>query len=183
MTSSKKERAKSVIICGVMVLYIVMLLFLMLFSFNGAVRVELRGINLVPFRSIIDFLPYLFSGLGSLPFVNLLGNVVMFMPLGFYAITLRKDKRILTNLLCVFLFSLSAEIIQYVFARGISDIDDILLNCLGGLLGIFIYKVLSLLLKNEAKVRTTIAFVSAIALPLILALLWGSARTYISYIS
>jgi len=176
--SSKKEHVKSGIIYSVMILYVIFLLFTMLFavadpiSGYSAIRANLRGVSLVPLRSIAQYI-----GVGSLRgavMVNLLGNVVMFAPLGFYATALRKDKRILTNLLCVFLFSLTAEIIQYVFARGISDIDDILLNCLGGLLGIFFFKILTLLIKNEAKARTAVAVLSAIAVLPMLVMFIGS---------
>jgi len=176
---SKKERAKSIVIFSVMLLYIIMLLSLMLFSFGGAIRSEQRGINIVPFRSIVLYLPYLFSSSHSL--TNLLGNIVMFTPLGVFSILLLQDKRVLPNLACTFLFSLAVEILQYIFARGISDIDDIILNCLGGLFGILIYKALLGVLKSEAKVRTAIAIASVIVLPLILRVFWGSVHTYISY--
>ena len=185
MMSSKKERVKTGMIYGVMILYLILLLFMMLFavadpiSGYSAIRANLRGVSIMPLHSIAQYLQA--DGGHGAVMVNLLGNVVMFAPLGFYATALRKDKRILWNLLWVFLFSLSAEIIQYVFARGISDIDDILLNCLGGLLGIFIYKALSLLVKNEAKVRTVIAVLSAIAALPVLVTLMGCVKVFYEY--
>jgi glycopeptide antibiotics resistance protein len=183
--SSKKERAKTGVIYGMMILYVIFLLFTMFFavadpiSGYAAVRENLRGVSLVPFRSIAMYLRM--GGIRGAVMINLLGNVVMFMPLGFYAAALRKDKRILTNLLCVFAFSLSAEIMQYIFARGISDIDDLLLNCLGGLLGIFICGMLSSLIKNEAKVRTVIAVLSAVAVLPILLTFAESAKVFFEY--
>ncbi len=35
------------------------------------------------------------------------------------------------------------ELIQYIFQIGLADIDDIILNIIGGILGFYIYKILS----------------------------------------
>lgn len=57
----------------------------------------------------------------------------------------------------VIIFSVIVEIIQYAFRVGVSDIDDVILNGLGGLIGILIYKGLLLILKDKRKVRHTVA--------------------------
>jgi glycopeptide antibiotics resistance protein len=93
---------------------------------------------------------------------NVFGNIVTFIPLGIYFTLFRKDKRLSANMLFVFLTSLSIEVIQFVFGLGASDIDDIILNCLGGLIGFLIYRVLALLLKSDEKVRTAVTLFSAI---------------------
>ena len=68
--------------------------------------------------------------------------------------------------------SLFIEIIQGVLGIGASDIDDIILNCLGGLVGVLGYKFLLFILRDEKKVRVAIIILSAIGLPVLLYLLF-----------
>ena len=55
----------------------------------------------------------------------------------------------------VALISLCVEIIQIVFAIGTADIDDIILNTIGGLLGILIFRIIYLIFKDKSKVAIT----------------------------
>jgi glycopeptide antibiotics resistance protein len=64
------------------------------------------------------------------------------------------------------------EVIQGLLGIGTADIDDIILNCLGGLIGILVYKFLLLILRDEKKVSTAITILSAIGLPVLLYLLF-----------
>jgi glycopeptide antibiotics resistance protein len=80
----------------------------------------------------------------------------------------KSDKRVITNLLFIFIVSLFVEITQGLLGIGASDIDDIILNCLGGLIGILGYKFLLFILRDEKKVHTAITILSAIGLPRIL---------------
>jgi len=105
-------------------------------------------------------------------FSNVVGNIVIFIPLGVYLSLLKKNKRVTTNLLFIFLVSLFVEVIQGLLGIGAADIDDIILNCLGGLIGILGYKFLLLILRDEKKVRTAITVLSAVGLPVILYLLF-----------
>jgi glycopeptide antibiotics resistance protein len=68
--------------------------------------------------------------------------------------------------------SLSIEIIQGILGIGASDIDDIILNCLGGLVGILVYKFLLVILPDEKKVRFVITTLSATGFPVLLYLLF-----------
>ncbi|MDD3271914.1 MAG: VanZ family protein [Syntrophomonadaceae bacterium] len=68
----------------------------------------------------------------------------------------------------VILISLLVEIIQYIFGLGVSDIDDVILNTFGGLVGILSYKVLTLIFKNDEKVRVIIVMLATIvAIPVV----------------
>lgn len=61
----------------------------------------------------------------------------MFIPLGIVALLFIKNK--LFNYLQVFLYtSLFIELIQFIFKRGIFDIDDIILNTIGGFIGVYL---------------------------------------------
>lgn len=53
---------------------------------------------------------------------------------------------------------------QFIFGIGTADIDDVILNCLGGLIGILIYRGLCALLKDEEKARTAIVLLGFIVI-------------------
>ncbi|MFC0216242.1 VanZ family protein, partial [Paenibacillus chartarius] len=120
-----------------------------------------------------DLLRQLDIQIKNFAFVNVVGNIVIFIPIGTYLSLFKNDKRVLTNLLLIFILSSFIEIIQGLFGIGASDIDDILLNCLGGLVGIFGYKLLLRILREEKIVRTAITILSAGGLPVVLYLLFA----------
>ena len=82
--------------------------------------------------------------------VNILGNVLAFAPFGFLLPLLDKKYRgfFHTTLLSLF-FSLSVEIIQMLLKVGIFDVDDLLLNTLGGILGYLIFVVVNLVYRRH----------------------------------
>jgi glycopeptide antibiotics resistance protein len=108
------------------------------------------------------------ANIKTFAFGNVVGNIVIFIPLGIYFPLFKNDKRVITNLLFIFIVSLFVEIIQGLLGIGVSDIDDIILNCFGGLIGILGYKFLLFILRDEKKVHTVITILSAIGLPCIL---------------
>ncbi|WP_204596977.1 VanZ family protein [Clostridium pascui] len=163
---NKRERIKTVILYGVFICYILLLikiLFLSRISHSGP-----RSINLIPFYSIMEYVSSSSANIKAFAFGNVVGNIVIFVPLGAYLLLFKNDKRAITNLLFIFIVSLFVEIIQGILGIGASDIDDIILNCLGGLSGILGYKFLLFILRNEKKVHTAITILSAMGLPGIL---------------
>jgi glycopeptide antibiotics resistance protein len=96
------------------------------------------------------------------------GNIAVFIPLGTYISVFKHDKRVITNLLIICIVSLFIEIVQGLLGIGAADIDDLILNGLGGLVGILGYKFLLVLLRDWKKVRIAITILSAIGLPILL---------------
>lgn len=140
INESKKTKHNPILLMIVFSIYIIILfayLFLKAHSF--------QSINLIPFHTITAYLAH--GGFISL--VNVLGNIVLFIPLGIYLTLFNPNKRIVINTLWIVLMSVTAEILQYTFKVGATDIDDILLNGLGGFLGIIIYKILYKVFKNK----------------------------------
>ncbi len=72
-----------------------------------------------------------------LPAFGYLGNIAFFIPFGILVYMLLIDARrpLLTTTLVGLAASATVETAQYVFALGYSDIDDLLMNTLGALLG------------------------------------------------
>ena len=66
---------------------------------------------------------------------------MMFLPFGFFAsYYLRAEKKVLPLLLTI-IASISIEVVQLIIGR-VFDVDDIILNIIGGLVGYYIYAVL-----------------------------------------
>ena len=118
-----------------------------------------RSINLIPFDMIAeqDFT------------LNVWGNILMFIPLGLYFANFMKQFHFWKVLGAIIGTSLSIEVLQYILKRGASDIDDLLLNTVGGLIGIVIYLVFKGLFKSKERVHVAISFLSiVVGIPVIL---------------
>ena len=85
---------------------------------------------------------------------NIAGNVVAFMPFGF-CLPLIADHRIkfFGCMLYTFGLSLAIELIQLVSKVGSFDVDDILLNTVGGVLGFLIYMTGDLIRRRHVRNR------------------------------
>ena len=96
--------------------------------------------NLIPFRVLFDTYKELSLGHFGALIINFFGNVVMFMPIGFFVALLWKisDAKVV---LAGFLTSLFIEASQLFLARS-SDVDDLILNTLGAFFGLLLYKLL-----------------------------------------
>ncbi|MNQ89858.1 VanZ like family protein [compost metagenome] len=176
---SKRERVKTIFLYAVFICYIVFLLKLLFLSRISLVeifdshRTSNRSINLIPFHSIKEFLLGDSAKIQRFAWSNVVGNILIFIPLGTYLSLFKKEKRIIPNLLFIIcLASLSVEVIQGLLGIGASDIDDIILNSLGGWMGIVGYKLIALIVRDERKASTVIASISAMGLPVIFYLLF-----------
>lgn len=98
--------------------------------------------NLLPFKEITRFWTYRYSlGFMSVT-LNLVGNVVAFIPFGIFLPGLfTRCRRFFLTMLLSFEFSLCVEIIQLIWKVGSFDVDDILLNTLGGVIGYGIFLI------------------------------------------
>ena len=113
-------------------------------NYGRVTGLEKYRYNLVPFREIERFWKYR-RELGIHSFHNLAGNILGFVPAGFFIPMLWKEKRNFLYTVCMtFQLSLQAEILQLIFRVGSFDVDDLLLNTFGGMLG---YLLLILLKK------------------------------------
>ncbi len=136
------------------VIYMMILVYFLLLS-DGFGRMngytEFRY-NLVPFQEIIRFVKYrdyidFFSVI-----VNLFGNVVAFMPFGaLIRWVINRKVRWYQAVLYTFLFSLCVELLQLVAKVGVFDVDDLILNTLGGMIGFLVYYVLLLINRRRER--------------------------------
>lgn len=98
----------------------------------------LRNINLIPFRSIS---PYLRNITEPYAFKNILANILVFIPLGIF-VSNKNSKNVFKTLVICLSVILSIECIQLLLKIGFFDVDDIILNFIGSLIGMGINKIL-----------------------------------------
>ena len=114
------------------IIYILCLFQVVTFQDNN----NISSNNLIPFREMFRY------DLGSRLFLkNVLGNIIMFLPYGFFTSYFLKEKKLLPILILTIVTSLTIECTQLMIGR-VFDIDDILLNIVGGVLGHYLYIII-----------------------------------------
>lgn len=104
--------------------------------------------NFIPFKTILYYLnggPNL-----NVSFINLIANLIAFTPLGFMLPFLNQNKTRIKRCIAVsFAISLAFEIIQLLTGTGSFDIDDLILNTLGAIIGFVLYTTSSIILSKR----------------------------------
>lgn len=108
--------------------------------------------NLVPLKEIMRFIRYR-KVLGTYAVVlNLVGNIIAFMPFGtFLPIYYERCRKMWYTVLYSFELSLVVEILQLVFKVGSLDVDDLILNTIGGLFGFLIYELVKQFIRKTTE--------------------------------
>lgn len=92
--------------------------------------------NFIPFREILRY-----SITNRLFWKNVIGNMIMFTPFGFFMSYYLKTQKLTLPFLLTLIASVAIEIVQMCIGR-VFDVDDILLNILGGIIGYSLYYLL-----------------------------------------
>ena len=114
--------------------YLFILLWVVLFKLSydpfGVIRdFQTRSLNLIPFAFARKS--------------EMISNIIAFIPFGVMLGVNFKAPAFKYKVALIFAFSLAVEIIQYVLAIGVTDITDLIMNTLGGLIGLAAYDVVS----------------------------------------
>ena len=151
-----------------MIMYL-LLLYQMLLSTENATA----GINIIPFKEMTRY------AIGSkLFFYNVIGNIVLFIPFGYFISDKLKAKKTTHIIIIASIISLTAELIQYKIGRAF-DIDDVILNVTGAIIGFIGYFCVQTTKKHLPKILQNNIFynILAIIILLIIALticsIWG----------
>ena len=118
-------------------LYLTVLAYVLFFSEKYGRTAEREfSYNLTPFLEIRRFWNYRrFLGLKAV-FINLVGNILAFVPFGaILPVISRRTRGFFRVMLLGFSFSLLVECTQLVTRVGTFDVDDLMLNTLGAVLG------------------------------------------------
>lgn len=146
MDTKKRTWIKTLVV-GSAVLYALIMLKLLLFRDHS---VGGHKYNLLPFYTIHNLLTYTEKYTWQEWYKNLAGNIVLFMPLGIYFPLWNKrlwqaGRLALTVIGVIFV----VETLQIVTTMGTFDVDDIILNTFGALLGLMLMKALRLIRNNR----------------------------------
>lgn len=124
--------------------YIVLVLYIVF----GARR--RHGVSADHFRSFLNFVPFEgkledyqsnFAHISRYNFYSdLIGNILLFIPLSFLLMYLFRIKTSIVIIIAL-LTSLTIEMTQYFFGVGVADIDDVILNSIGAIIGSLIFIV------------------------------------------
>lgn len=113
----------------------------------GIVKGGIHQTNLIPFKVLFETYNEVFiNGYINYFLINFLGNIIMFMPIGFFLPLLwdLSNKKVIVIGFC---FSLFIECCQLFLTRG-TDIDDLILNTIGTILGLLLYRIIYKKFKN-----------------------------------
>jgi len=110
-----------------------------------------RSNNFVPFKTIYFYL-FLADINLNIRIENLAGNIIGFVPFGFILPLLaKKFQKLSTVAFATFCLSLTFELLQLVFEFGSFDVDDLILNTIGGILGYIPFKLAFLFIDSKKK--------------------------------
>ena len=139
------KRRKRVRILGkiLFVLYIGFIIYFLLFSdlYGRTGQMDTYRYNLELFKEIKRFWNYRDQVGFFAMFTNLFGNVVIFVPFGFFMPMASKYRSFFSTLFYSFGLSLCVETFQLLTKVGSFDVDDLLLNTLGGVVGYIIFVI------------------------------------------
>lgn len=132
---------------GLFAVYAALMLWL-LFGRRGYVEgtpyLQQMKANLIPFRTLKLFFRLLSHHRPRLvrsAAVNLAGNVILFIPLGwFLPVVFSKLHKAWKTLLCAALIITAVELTQLLTLVGACDVDDLILNLIGAALGYCLYR-------------------------------------------
>ena len=142
MDARKKRRLR---ILGkiLFVLYILFVFYFLIFSdwYGRTGEMQEYHYNLVLFKEIKRFWNYR-GQLGALAtFTNLFGNIVIFLPFGFFMPMASKYRSFWATAVNSLALSLLVETFQLLTKVGCFDVDDLVLNTLGGILGYITFMI------------------------------------------
>lgn len=147
-------------------LYLVFIIYILcLFHVVTFQDVNFGKSNFIPFKEMFRY------ELFSPKFIrNVMGNVLLFIPFGFFNSYILKSRRLWYPVTLTLVVSTTIEIVQYYIGR-VFDIDDIILNILGGFIGYLIYIALDAISDRLPKALKRDGFLNFIVIILIIIVL------------
>ncbi|MBS4203543.1 VanZ family protein [Lederbergia citrea] len=158
---------KIVIKVALSISFILYLFALMIILFLGSRGFQLSDLsmleyiryssNFVPFKTINTYFNAIFDGSMNMdiPIKNLGGNFILFLPMGIYLpFFIKKINNVSIFSISMITVLFVIEVLQLVTRRGSFDIDDLILNMLGALIGYGIWK--TKFVQNKLQNRTTL---------------------------
>ena len=153
--NSRKRKALRGLGKVLFVLYIGFLIYFLIFSdwYGRTGEMQEYHYNLVLFKEIKRFWQYRHQLGFFAMFTNLFGNVIIFIPFGFFLPMASKYRSCIATLFWSFGLSLCVETFQLLTKVGSFDVDDILLNTIGGVAGHIIFVICVAIRRRHVRKR------------------------------
>jgi glycopeptide antibiotics resistance protein len=137
---------KKILSGSLFALYLVTLLWLVLFklrvNISSVFNDHHRSLNLIPFAA-----PSMVHG--EIGYGEMIYNCLFFIPFGLLLSVNFKKPGFLKKLAIIMVFSVTVELIQFIFAIGATDITDVITNTLGGFIGLTLYALCNKYINSE----------------------------------
>lgn len=154
---SKKFVLHKELLSLVFIIYILCLYYVLTYQ-----DINYGGVNLIPFKEMTRY------NVGSYKFMkNIVGNILLFVPFGFFSSYYLNNKKASVIMIVTLLVSGCAEGMQYYLGR-VFDIDDIILNVFGGILGYLLYIGLMAIKGKLPKFMKSDAFINLVIIILVI---------------
>ena len=150
-TLEERERMNKVSYIIALIIYLIMFFNMTIF---GRTIIGFNTYNLIPFKTVLCYIAYLDS---YNIIVNIIGNLVILMPIQFLIMKVFNIKNYKISLLIDILLALLIETIQFISHSGVFDIDDIILNIAGmSLMYLILTKKYKFLYKHKDIIITSL---------------------------
>ncbi len=148
----KKEFNHKAVMKLLFIIYMCVLVYVVFFA-EAMGRTPQDGYvyNLTPLKEIKRFMRYIWDNdaLGRVARLNIFGNIIAFIPFGIYLPYTSESKLgFISTFLYTFSLSLTIELVQLITKVGSCDVDDIILNALGGVIGYILWYIYTKLRKK-----------------------------------
>ena len=168
-----KQNKKKFVFHEELILLVFVTYILLLFELVSIGDVEFGGVNWMPFREILryDFGTDLF-------YRQVIGNIILFIPFGYFATYYSKLTKIRHIFFVTFITSTTIEVVQRFIGRSF-DVDDIILNVVGGIIGFLLFIGLDAIRKKLPKIFQNDLFYNILAIILLILIvlyLFGTVR-------
>lgn len=168
-----KQNKKKFVFHEELILLLFVTYILLLFELVTIRDVEFGGVNWMPFREILryDFGSDLF-------YRQVIGNIILFIPFGYFATYYSKLTKIRHIFFITFVTSTTIEVVQRFIGRSF-DVDDIILNVVGGIIGFLLFIGLDAIRKKLPKIFQNDLFYNILAIILLILIvlyLFGTVR-------
>lgn len=139
------------------IMFFTVILYVVCFGIARVSNTE-NTINLIPFKTMMEYLSWYKNGNWIEPMIQFVGNIMFFFVLGFYCQICFPILKKIYIIIFPFLLSGTIEISQLILKNGNADIDDLILNVFGFFLGWGIWmccEIISSLIKKSDKLSFT----------------------------
>lgn len=106
------------------------------------INVNERSYNLIPFETISQQISDLKNGIDNhFPLTNIFANLFLFLPMPIFIKLINKRVKDIYCLLITLCICIMCEILQYLEGYRTCDIDDVILNFLGAVIGLVMFNI------------------------------------------